>query len=319
MPSLSVRRRSGYSGLVAKPSDPLYRSNTEASNPASADLDSLSSVDLVRLMNGEDAGVVAAVGEQAAAIAAAIEAISDRLKRGGRMFYLGAGTSGRLGILDASECPPTFDTDPALVQGLIAGGEPAIRQAVEGAEDDENQAVTDLLACGLSAADCVVGIAASGSTPYVLGAVRYAAEQGCLTVGITCNPGTPLAELTEYPLELLVGPEVLAGSTRLKAGTATKMVLNMLSTGVMVRLGKTYGNLMVDLQARNNKLRERALGLLQQLTGLPDAEAAALMAKCGGELKTSVVAQRLSLTPELARSRLAENDGVLRRSLSESS
>ncbi len=259
------------------------------------------------------------MGEQAAVIGAAIEAISDRLKRGGRMFYLGAGTSGRLGILDASECPPTFNTDPELVQGLIAGGDPAIRSAVEGAEDDENLAVTDLRACSLRSEDCVVGIAASGTTPYVLAGVRYARGQHCLTIGISCNHGAPLAELTDHPLQLLVGPEVLAGSTRLKAGTATKMVLNMLSTGVMVRLGKTYGNLMVDLQATNEKLRARALGLLQRLTGLAEPAAAALMAKCGGELKTSIVSYRLSLAPELARARLAENDGVLRRSLSESS
>ncbi len=319
MLSVSVRLLSRYSEIVAKPLDQVYRSSTEALNPASVDLDSLSAVDLVRLMNREDAGLVASVGEQAAAIGAAIEAISDRLKRGGRLFYLGAGTSGRLGILDASECPPTFNTDPDLVQGLIAGGDPAIRSAVEGAEDDESLAVTDLRACSLRSEDCVVGIAASGTTPYVLAGVRYARGQHCLTIGISCNHGAPLAELTDHPLQLLVGPEVLAGSTRLKAGTATKMVLNMLSTGVMVRLGKTYGNLMVDLQATNEKLRARALGLLQRLTGLAEPEAAALMAKCGGELKTSIVSYRLSLAPELARARLAENDGVLRRSLSESS
>lgn len=314
----------GYSRLVAKPSDTMddpaddpahYTADqltTEAPNPASLDLDRMSSADLARLMSAEDQVVVAAVAAQAVAIGAAIDAIADRLREGGRLFYIGAGTSGRLGILDASECPPTFDTDPGLVQGLIAGGEAAIRSAVEGAEDDAAQAIADLTAHSLGAGDCVVGIAASGTTPYVISGVRHARAMGCLSIAITCNAGTPLAAEVEHPLVLVVGPEILAGSTRLKAGTATKMVLNMLSTGTMVRLGKTYGNLMVDLQARNTKLRARTLGLLRRLTGLSESAASALLSDCDGELKTSVVAHHLCLSPVAARARLAANQGVLR-------
>ncbi len=292
---------------------------TELPNPASAELDSLATVDIVRLMNQEDAVVVAAVAQQTEAIGAAVDAVAERLRQGGRLFYLGAGTSGRLGILDASECPPTFDTDPELVQGLIAGGEAAIRRAVEGAEDDLCQARVDLEARHLQPLDAVVGIAASGATPYVRGGLDFAQQIGCLTVAITCNPDTPIAAVADHPLELVVGPEILAGSTRLKAGTATKLVLNMLSTATMVRLGKTYGNLMVDLQASNAKLRLRALALLRRLTGVDAATAAGLMAECDGELKTCVVVQRLSLTPAAARARLAENHGRLRQALGESS
>lgn len=308
-----------YSRIVAKTTDTSDRSITEASNRSSVDLDSLESVEIVRLMNSEDSGVVVAVAAQASAIGAAIDAISLRLREGGRMFYLGAGTSGRLGILDASECPPTFDTDPEMVQGVIAGGDTAVRRAVEGAEDDADQAAADLDARRLRSIDCVVGISAGGSTPYVVAGLQHARAEGCLTLAITCNRNTPLAAAVEHPMELVVGPEVLTGSTRLKAGTATKMVLNMLSTGVMVRLGKTYGNLMVDLQTGNAKLRDRALRLLMRLTGLEQPSASALMSECGGELKTSVVAYRLSLSPAAARDRLAENDGGLRAALLESS
>ncbi|MEE2886797.1 MAG: N-acetylmuramic acid 6-phosphate etherase [Planctomycetota bacterium] len=310
---------SRYSRIVANTSDIRDDPITEATNPSSTDLDSLESVEIVRLMNTEDSMVVQAVGSQASEIAAAIDAISLRLRSGGRMFYLGAGTSGRLGILDASECPPTFDTDSELVQGLIAGGDEAIRRSVEGAEDDVDQAGVELDARQLQSVDCVIGIATSGTTPYVVGGLQHARSKGCLTFAITCNHGTPLAAAADHAIELLVGPEVLTGSTRLKAGTATKMVLNMLSTGVMVRLGKTYGNLMVDLQAGNSKLRDRALRLLIQLTGLQPPAAQALLSDCGGELKTSVVAHRLVLSPAAARDRLAANDGGLRAALQQTS
>jgi len=304
---------------VAKTGNSSDHRVTEASNSSSTDLDLLDSAEIVRLMNAEDAKVVAAVAERVDAIGAAVDALADRLRQGGRMFYVGAGTSGRLGILDASECPPTFSSDPEMVQGVIAGGPRAVVSAVEGAEDDVAQAAIDLDQRQLRAGDCVVGIAASGSTPYVLGAMQHARTAGCLTVAVTCNVRTPLAELADHPLEVVVGAEVLTGSTRLKSGTATKMVLNMLSTGVMVRLGKTYQNLMVDLQATNAKLRTRAMRLLLRLTDLDPDAAQELMAACDGSLKVSVVAARLGLSPAQAHARLAENDGGLRAALSETS
>lgn len=288
---------------------------TEAVNPESENLDSLEPEALVRLMNQQDAGVVRAVGAASGAIAATITAVADRLQSGGRLFYTGAGTSGRLGILDAAECPPTFSSDPEMVQGLIAGGATAVLQAVEGAEDSSPQGAADLRDRGLTAKDAVVGIAASGRTPYVLGAVEHARSVGAFTGAIVCNANSPLAAAVAQPIEVVVGPEVLAGSTRLKAGTATKMVLNMISTGVMVRQGKTYGNLMVDLTASNEKLAVRTLRLLCRLADLQREAAEALLARCDGELKTSVVVARLGLDPDAARSRLAAVDGHLRAAL----
>lgn len=282
-----------------------------------AGLDRLTPLEFVRLINEEDRSVVEAVGRQAAAMADAIEEVSHRLAGSGRLFYVGSGTSGRLGVLDAVECPPTFDTDPELVQGVIAGGESALVTAVEGAEDDPVAGAADLLGRGLRATDAVVGIAASGTTPYVLGAVHYAKEIGAWTAGVTCNDGAPLSEIVDCPIAVVVGPEVLAGSTRLKAGTATKLVLNTLSTGVMVRLGKTYGNLMVDLRASNEKLRGRARRLLTTLTGLSGAEGEELLGRCAGELKTAVLVARLGVTAEEARSRLKDCSGQLRKALGE--
>ena len=291
--------------------------STESANPASVDLDVLSTLELVRLINREDATVAAAVASQAAAIAEAIDRASERLTRGGRLFYIGAGTSGRLGVLDASECPPTFNADPEQVQGLIAGGDSALRLSVEGAEDSAEAGARDLAAAGVTGGDAVLGIAASGSTPYVRGALEYAKSVGALCLALSCNKNAPIAECADVMIAPVVGPEVLAGSTRMKAGTATKMVLNTLSTGVMVRLGKTYGNLMVDVRASNRKLENRSLRMLIHLTGLTEAAARERLASADGELKTAVVAERLGIDVEAARARLEAVDGRLRAALEE--
>lgn len=288
---------------------------TEAVNPASAELDRLSTLDLVRLINAEDARVAAAVAAQSEAIARAIDTIADRLAAGGRLVYVGAGTSGRLGVLDASECPPTFNAEPGQVVGVIAGGDRALRHAVEGAEDAREAAVDDLRALSLDANDVLVGITASGTAPYVIAALDEARAARAGTIALTCNAATPAADHADLAIAVVVGPEVLAGSTRMKAGTATKLVLNMLSTGAMVRLGKTYGNLMVDLQASNNKLVRRARRILRRLSGLEEKAAEALLAACDGELKTAILVARLDIDAGEARRRLSAANGRLREAL----
>lgn len=293
----------------------LDRLTTEALNPRSADLDRLDSLDIVRLINSEDAGVAGAVAEVADDVAAAVDVITDRLSQGGRLIYVGAGTSGRLGVLDAAECPPTFNADPDQVVGLIAGGHDALLHAIEGAEDSPEQAEQDLAGIGLNSKDVVVGIAASGRTPYVLGALDFSQKLGAATIGFSCNPQADVCRHADLCILPVVGPEVLSGSTRMKAGTATKMVLNMLTTGAMVRLGKTYGNLMVDVQATNAKLVERSLRIVQSITGCTRSEAAAALERCGGEVKTAVVAQQLDVEDDRARLLLNESDGHLRKTL----
>ncbi len=288
---------------------------TESRNPASTRLDELTALEIVRPMNAEDGRVAAAVATQAEAVARAVEVIADRLRSGGRLIHVGAGTSGRLGVLDATECPPTFNSPPGQVVGLIAGGPAALTRAVEGAEDHPEYGERDLQEIGVSARDAVVGIATSGRTPYVLGAVAYARRQGAFTVGIACNTDAELNAAVDLAIVPVVGPEVLSGSTRLKAGTATKLVLNMLSTGAMVRLGKTYGNLMVDLRATNSKLRARTNRIVRILTGLSAPEADALLQRCGGELKTALVAQLSGAPPEEARARLTAAGGQVRKAL----
>jgi N-acetylmuramic acid 6-phosphate etherase len=288
---------------------------TEARNPASTNLDELTPLELVRLMNSEDNRVLSAVASQVEGIAQAIEVIAERLRAGGRLVYVGAGTSGRLGVLDATECPPTFSAPPGQVVGLIAGGPLALTQAVEGAEDRPELAEQDLRALGIGRQDVLVGIATSGRTPYVLGAMAYARKQGAYTISLACNPQSDLEALAELAITPVVGPELLSGSTRLKAGTATKLVLNALSTGAMVRLGKTYGNLMVDLRATNSKLRARTNRIVRNLTGLSVEEAATLLEKCGGELKTALVAQQAKLTPDEARTLLQAHGGQVRKAL----
>jgi N-acetylmuramic acid 6-phosphate etherase len=290
---------------------------TEARNPASESIDSMSALEIVRLIGAEDAAVAEVVGRQAESIAQAIEAIAARLQSGGRLIYLGAGTSGRLGVLDAAECPPTFNTPPEQVVGIIAGGPAAMIRSAEGAEDRAAAAVEDLQAVGLSAGDAVVGIATSGRTPYVLAGLRYARQQGALCVGLSCNRDALLAALVEISITPVVGPEVISGSTRMKAGTATKMVLNMLSTGAMVLLGKTYGNLMVDLRTTSSKLVDRSRRILMALTKLSEAEAERQLARCDGEVKTAVVSSLRGVGPEDARRLLRRAGGHLRRALEE--
>ncbi len=288
---------------------------TEARNPASANLDELTALQIVRLMNTEDGCVIPAVASQAQAIARAVDVIAERLAVGGRLVYAGAGTSGRLGVLDATECPPTFNTPPGQVVGVIAGGYDALTRAVEGAEDHPEFGARDLEALGFSARDVLVGIATSGRTPYVLGALTYARRLGAFTIGLSCNPDSDLIPAADLAITPVVGPEVLSGSTRLKAGTATKLVLNMLTTGAMVRLGKTFGNLMVDLRATNSKLRARTNRIVRLLTGLSVEDSARLLEQCGGELKTALVAQLAGVSPEEARARLAAAGGQVRAAL----
>jgi N-acetylmuramic acid 6-phosphate etherase len=292
----------------------LSQLTTEARNPATENLDALSTTDLVRAVHVADGEAVAAVERELPRIASAIDAIVVRLESGGRLFYLGAGTSGRLGVLDASECPPTYNTPPEMVQGLIAGGDIALRRSVERAEDDEAQGRADLEQHGFSGKDALVGIAASGRTPYVLGGVKYARELGALTIGLSCVPGSKLAQAAELEITPATGPEVVTGSTRMKAGTATKLVLNMLSTGALVRLGYVYGNLMVNVQPTNAKLRDRAARIIAAITGV-DAPTAEALLDQAGSVKTAIVMQELSLDREAAETRLKADKGNLRAAL----
>lgn len=285
---------------------------TEALNPASEAIDRLTAAEIVALMNAEDAKVVAAVADQTRAIAQAIDLAAERFGRGGRLIYIGAGTSGRLGVLDASECPPTFSTPPEMVVGLIAGGIPALTRAVEGAEDDTEQGAADLDAVGLSRDDLVVGIASSGRTPYVIGAVRRAREVGATTAAVVCNQPSLLGDAVDLAIVLLVGPEVIAGSTRLKSGTATKMVLNMITTGAMVRIGKTYGNRMIDLQPSNEKLRIRTRRILRELSGVDDAGAAELLTRAGGRLKPALLMGLTGVDADRAHALLEAHNGQVR-------
>ncbi len=288
---------------------------TEQRNPASDQIDSMSSLEIVRLMNAEDAKIIAAVDKESHTIAESVDLIADAFLDGGRLIYMGAGTSGRLGVLDASECPPTFNSPPELVTGLIAGGTQALTNAIEGAEDRPELAVADLEELDLSQKDVLVGIATSGRTPYVIAGLKYAQKQGARAIALTCNQENQLAEVADLTICPVVGPEVVTGSTRLKAGTATKMVLNMLTTGAMVRIGKTYGNLMVDLRATNVKLVSRSLRILMGFTDLPKAEAESVLETCNGELKTAIVHVKGGVSPESARQLLKEANGHLRQVL----
>ncbi|MDH4018601.1 MAG: N-acetylmuramic acid 6-phosphate etherase [Xanthomonadales bacterium] len=293
----------------------LGQLTTEARNPLTQDLDNLSALEIVKVMNAEDKKLAAAVRKVSEPIAKAIDVIADRLSRGGRLIYVGAGTSGRLGVLDAVECPPTFNTDPAMVIGLIAGGPKGLLQAVEGAEDSREMGCRDLQLLELSGLDVVVGIAASGRTPYVIGALDYARETGAIAIAFSCNQDAEIAGHADLSIIPLVGPEVLSGSTRLKAGTATKMVLNMLTTGAMVRMGKTYSNLMVDLRATNTKLVERATRIVAAAASCTLDEARELLVRCDGEVKTAIVSHSSGVSPDEARARLKSVGGYLRQAL----
>jgi len=285
---------------------------TESRNPNSEAVDRLSPLELVRLMSAEDEKAVLAVRAEEERIAQAMEWAGDRFQRGGRLIYVGAGTSGRLGVLDASECPPTFSVPPTMVVGLIAGGHQALTRAIEGAEDDPGQGAADLRALDPSRDDLVVGIATSGRTPYVLGAMDEARARGTATVGISCNRPSLLGARVDLDIALLVGPEIVTGSTRLKAGTATKLVLNMITTGAMIRIGKTFGNLMVDLQPTNEKLRLRTRRILREIAGLDDSQAKALLECSGGHLKRALVAALANVEPEQAQALLDAHGGQIR-------
>jgi N-acetylmuramic acid 6-phosphate etherase len=291
--------------------------STEAPNPRTSDIDTLSSLEIVTLINDEDARVAGAVRAQLPEIAHAVDVIVGRLQRGGRLFYFGAGTSGRLGVLDASEMPPTFSVPRDLVQGWIAGGDSALRRSAEAAEDDAAAGAQAVRKANVTEADVVVGIAASGTTPWVLGAVTEARERGAATIGLTCNPDAPLAHAAEMAIVPVVGPEVIAGSSRMKAGTAQKMVLNMLSTATMIRLGKVYGNLMVDVRPTNDKLRRRAARILQQAAGVDAETARATLEETGYEVKPALVMLLSGVDAGEARRRLDGAGGLVRRAIAQ--
>jgi len=290
--------------------------STESQNPASAQIDRLSTIDMLRVINAADREVAGSVAQVIPDIARAVDAIVDRLQRGGRLFYTGAGTSGRLGVLDASECPPTFNVPPDLVQGLIAGGDGALRKSVEGAEDDPEKGKAALEARQFSSGDALVGIAASGRTPYVLGSLGYARSLGALTVGLSCTPESEIGRAADIAITPVPGPEVITGSTRMRAGTATKLVLNMLSTGVMVRLGFVYGNLMVNVQPTNHKLADRAQRIIAKLASVSRPDAARLLDEAGS-VRVAVLMHRQQLSRAEAEARLKAAKGSLRAALGE--
>jgi N-acetylmuramic acid 6-phosphate etherase len=287
---------------------------TEAAHPASTHIDALSTGDMLRVINAADREVATAVEREIPQIAAAVDAIASRLDSGGRLFYIGAGTSGRLGVLDASECPPTFNTPPELVQALIAGGDRALRHSIERAEDDPEQARRDLESAGFRASDALVAIAASGRTPYVLGGIAYARGLGALTIGLSCTANSELAQAAELAITPVPGPEIITGSTRMRAGTATKLVLNMISTGVMVRLGYVYGNLMVNVQPTNSKLTDRARRIIATIASVSYDEAARLLDEAGS-VRTAIVMHKRKLSRPEAESRLRASRGNLRIAL----
>lgn len=284
---------------------------TEQQNSCSQHIDSLSTIAMLHIINDEDHKVAAAVKEIIPAIARAVDVIADRLRRGGRLLYIGAGTSGRLGILDAVECPPTYSTAPEQVQGVIAGGYDAVFRAKEGAEDSPDLGRDDLMKKNLTACDVVVGLSASGRTPYVVGALTYAGSIGAATIAVDCSPNAPIGACADIDLCALVGPEVVTGSTRMKAGTAQKLIANMLSTGAMIRLGKVYGNLMVDVKSSNKKLEERARRIVMTATGCSRREAVAALSESQGRAKTAIVMVLLGLSAKEAESRLDAAHGYI--------
>ena len=288
---------------------------TEKRNPRTMQLDTMSELEIVTTMNEEDARVPLAIAKKLPQIAQAAHWAAEAFEQGGRLFYMGAGTSGRLGVLDAAECPPTFGVAPGMVVGLIAGGEQAFLKAVEGAEDDRALGQSDLEAYGLNAKDVVIGIAASGRTPYVLGGLAYARSVGCRTAAIACNTGSEIGRAADLAIEVEVGPEVLTGSTRLKSGTAQKLILNMISTASMVRTGKVYQNLMVDVMPTNEKLKDRAIRIVAEIAGVNHSTALQTLLECGWNVKTSIVMLKCKMSREQAEKLLHQSCGVLRRAL----
>ena len=290
---------------------------TEGRNPVSEGLDQLTTLEVLRVMNDEDHRGPDAVARQLPALAAIVEAAVAGLSAGGRLIYAGAGTSGRLGVLDAAECPPTFSTHPTMVVGLIAGGQQAMFQAVEGAEDDQERGAEEINALHPGLHDVVVGLAASGRTPWVIGAVRAAKQAGAHTASVCCNHDALISDEVDLPVEIDAGPEVLTGSTRLKAGTAQKLVLNMISTATMVGLGKTYGNLMVDVSPSNEKLRQRAVSIVVSATGCTRDQAVIALHEADGHAKTAIVMILLDMTAAQARERLTTSGGAVRAAVDE--
>jgi len=288
---------------------------TEQRNPASYQIDTKSTGEILSIINNEDKKVPYAVEGAIPELTKLIDRLVPLLKKGGRLFYLGAGTSGRLGILDASECPPTYGVKPGLVVGLIAGGEYAIQHAVEGAEDSREGGVNDLKNINLTAQDVVVGIAASGRTPYVIAGLEYARQLGCRTVGISCNPGSAVSTTAEFAITPIVGAEVVTGSSRMKAGTAQKLVLNMLSTGLMIKSGKVFGNLMVDVVATNEKLHVRQVNIVKNATGCSAEQAEAALIACERNCKTAIVMVLKNLDAAEAKKRLDQHGGFIRQVL----
>jgi N-acetylmuramic acid 6-phosphate etherase len=308
--------------VITEDSDPLAALRqelgsltTEAIEPAMDDLDLRSTEDLDRAMNAQDSLVPPALAVATPAIARAVDGIAQRMRSGGRLIYVGAGTSGRLGVLDASECAPTFGVDPGVVVGLIAGGDDALRGAIEAAEDATDQGRAAVAELGIGPDDTVVGIAASGRTPFVIGALEQALEAGSFTVALACNAGSAIGKIAEVKIEIVVGPEFIAGSTRLKSGTAQKLVLNMLSTLTMMRLGKTYGNIMIDLKVSNAKLHARAQRTVMAVTGCTAAEASEALAEAGGSAKTATLMLLAGIDADEAERRLVTHGGVLRAAL----
>jgi N-acetylmuramic acid 6-phosphate etherase len=288
---------------------------TERANPASRDIEGRSTVEILQIINQEDQKIADAVAAEIARIAEAVDAVVDVIRNGGRLFYIGAGTSGRLGVLDAAECPPTFHVSRELVQGIIAGGEAALARATEANEDDPSAGERDLMAREFTSRDALAGIAASGRTPYVLGAVAVARALGALTIGISCTPDSELSRAVKISIRPLVGPEVIAGSTRMKAGTATKLVLNMISTAVMIRLGYVYGNLMVNVEPKNSKLADRAKRIIAASAGVNYEKAGELLAQSAGNVKVAIVMSRLVMDREAAEARLAAAGGRVAEAL----
>jgi len=288
---------------------------TEQVNPNSKDIDRLKTIDVLRIINEEDQKVASAVAAALTEIAQAVDQTVDRVRQGGRIFYIGAGTSGRLGLLDAAECPPTFHVPEERVQGILAGGESAFAHATEASEDDERAGRRDLAARKFSGGDVLIGISASGRTPYVLGAVAAARELGALTIGISCTPDSELAHRTNIAITPLVGPEVIAGSTRMKAGTATKLVLNMISTAVMIRLGYVYKNLMVNVQAKNKKLEDRARRIVVEAAEVGYDRAGELLREAGGDARTAIIMSRLHLDRAAAERKLTSAHGRIAEAL----
>jgi N-acetylmuramic acid 6-phosphate etherase len=288
---------------------------TEQNFPESRGLDQLSTVQLLEIMSAADAQVAAAVAQEIPRIASAAHAIADALEHGGSLLYIGAGTSGRLGVLDAAECPPTFGVPPGLVRGIIAGGDPALSHSVEGVEDEAKTGIRDLVAAGFGPADVLVGIAASGRTPYVLGAIGKARELNAVTCGISCVRNSELSRAVRFPIEPVVGPEILTGSTRLRAGTATKLVLNMISTAVMVKLGHVYGNLMVNVQPTNQKLEDRARRIIQEVAGVTYEQAADLLDRAGRNVRVAIIMGKKPISREEAEALLSSVKGRLREAL----